>query len=136
MSDKIINTLLWIIMSGMLGYFFYIQGWIFADFENLSTSEAKYIIENDKNITLVDVRSRLEYKRDYIKGAINIPASELKESLVKIKPFQNRKIVVYSERGDRSLDMARLLSKKGFRVLHFKGGMVFWIRRGYVVSRP
>lgn len=136
MSDKITNYFIWLIMSGMLGYFFYIQGWIFADFQNLSTSEANYLIENDKNITVVDVRSKQEYKKDYIKSGINIPSSELEHNLSRIEKFKETRILLYSERGDRSIDMARLLSKNGFTVLNLKGGMVFWIRKGYVVSRP
>ncbi len=136
MSDKIINYIVWLIMSVMLGYFAYSKGWIFNDFENISIDEAKHLIESDKNLTLLDVRSVSEYQKDYIAKAINIPFVKLKQSLAQLDSVKSTKILVYSERGERSVKASRLLSTHGFTVLHLKGGMVFWIRKGYVVSRP
>jgi len=135
MNDKIINYFMWLIMSGMLGYFLFTKGWIFNDFENISIDEAKYLIENDKNLTLLDVRSVSEYKKDYIGNAINIPFIKLKQSLAELNSLKSTKILVYSERAKRSVKASRLLSAHGFTVINLNGGMLFWIRKGYVVSR-
>jgi len=134
MTDKIINYLIWLMMSMMFGYFAFTKGWIFNDFENISTQEAKYLIENDKNLIIIDVRSHLEYQKDFIPRAINISASKLKNNLEDINRFKSQKILLYSERGVRSIEISRLLSSKGFTILNLNGGMVFWIRRGYAIS--
>jgi rhodanese-related sulfurtransferase len=135
MSDKKLNSVIWLVMLMMLGYFSYNQGWIFSDFENLSTQEAKELIESNKNLVLVDVRSVEEYEKDYIEGAINIPFSELEVTLLRVEKFKEEKILVYSERGKRSIDSARLLSRNGFKVINLKGGVVFWLRNGYLLKK-
>jgi len=135
MNDKKVNILMWLVMLLMLGYFSYSQGWILSDFENLSTQEGKALIDRDKNLVIIDVRSEDEYNKDYIEGAINIPFSELKNSIAKIEKFKEQKILLYSERGKRSIDSARLLSKKGFLVVNLNGGVVFWLRNGYLLKK-
>jgi rhodanese-related sulfurtransferase len=135
MDDKKINLLTWLVMLLMLGYFSYSQGWIFSDFENLSTQEGEALIKSDKNLVVVDVRSADEYNKDSIEGAINIPFSELKNSISRIEKYKKQKILLYSERGKRSIDSARLLSKEGFLVVNLKGGVVFWLRNGYLLKK-
>ena len=50
------------------------------------------------SIILLDVRSEKEFKQSHIKGAINLPATELTgESLAKVIPSKNFKIVIYCE---------------------------------------
>jgi rhodanese-related sulfurtransferase len=135
MNDKKINIVTWFIMAMMLGYFSYTQGWIFSDFKNLSASEADELMQRDKNLLIIDVRSREEYAKDAIEGAINIPFSQLKERLDTIEKYKQRKILLYSERGKRSVESARLLSKEGFWVFNLKGGVVFWLRNGYLLKK-
>ena len=135
MSDKRINYVIWLMMLGMFGYFAYGQGWIFSQFENLSTEEAYDMIEHDKNITLIDVRSAREYNRDCIADAINIPFSEMEENLSRVTLSKEKKLLIYSERGKRSIEASRLLSKEGFKVFHMNGGVIFWIRKGYSIRK-
>lgn len=116
-------------MAGLLGYFAYFKGWILSDFENLSPQEAYELLENDKNISVIDVRSLKEFTKDHIKGAIHIPMD-----MVVSKKLEDKKLLVYSERGERSVEASRILSKRGFKVLHLKGGVVFWIRAGHEVQ--
>jgi len=119
----------------MFGYFAYSQGWIFSHFQNLSTEEAHDLMEEDRNLIVIDVRSSREYNKDCIAGAINIPFSEMEENLSRVLLFKEKKILLYSERGKRSIDASHLLSKKGFRVFHLNGGVVFWIRNGYSIRK-
>jgi len=136
MNDKIINYIIWLLMLVMFGYFAFSKGWIFNDFENISIEEAKKIINQDKNLVILDVRSNAEYQRDYIAHAINIPFVKLEENLAQLDSFKSKKILVYSERAIRSVKASRLLCEYGFDIIHLKGGMVFWIRKGYEVSNP
>jgi len=134
--NRAINFLMLTMMLGLLGYFLYGEGWIFSDFKNVSPQEAGYLIENDKNITLIDVRSRAMYKKDFIAGAINIPMTLKEHSLARFDTYKKTTLLLYSERDDKSMEIARLLTPKGFKILVLKGGVVFWIRYGYVVTRP
>ena len=123
-------------MVGMLGWFFYSQGWILANFQNLSPQEAKVLLTEDKNLTLVDVRTSTAFKKDFIDGATNVPLSKLKTDQTLMQKYKNRKILLYSERGEESIEVARLLKNQGYIFLNLKGGIVFWLRAGYVLQRP
>ena len=136
MNDKIINILIWLLMAGMLGWFFYSQGWILANFQNVSPQEAKKLLEEDKNLTLVDVRSIDDFKKDFIEGAVNVPLSKLKIDTSLMQKYKNRKILLCSERGEESIEVARLLKNRGYTFLNLKGGIVFWLRAGYVLWQP
>jgi rhodanese-related sulfurtransferase len=61
----------------------------------------------------------------------------LKEhNLSRFNHYKDKTLLLYSERDDKSMEVARLLTPKGFKVLVLKGGVVFWIRYGYVVQYP
>jgi len=135
-NDKKINIFIWLLMVGMLGWFFYSQGWILANFQNLSPQEAKVLLTEDKNLTLVDVRTSTAFKKDFIDGATNVPLSKLKTDQTLMQKYKNRKILLYSERGEESIEVARLLKNQGYIFLNLKGGIVFWLRAGYVLQRP
>ena len=118
-------------MAALLSYFAYFKGWIFADFENISPYKAHDLLSSSNKIIVVDVRSEEAFKKDHIKGAISVPFEilDIHKRLVNSK----RKILVYSERGEVSVEAARLIAKRGFEVLNLEGGVVFWIRAGYEV---
>ena len=118
-----------LLMALMLGYFAYFKGWIVKEFENVSPQEAYALLENDKNITFIDVRSKKEFEKDHIRGAVHVPMKSLEN-------FDfSKKLLVYSERGERSVEASRILTKRGFQVLQLEGGVVFWIRAGYEVVK-
>ena len=128
MQERIINWVMWLIMALLFGYFAYTQGWLERDFKNISPQEAHALLQRDNNISLIDVRSLKEFQKDHIVGALHAPM----ESLQTFPPFvEGKALVVYSERGERSMEASRILAKRGFRVLQHKGGVVFWIRAGY-----
>ena len=120
-------------MAALLSYFAYFKGWIFADFENISPLKAHSLLSKSNNIIVVDVRSEKEFEKDHIKGAISVPFDVLDIH----NRFVNsqRKILVYSERGELSVEAARLIANRGFEVLNLEGGIVFWIRAGYEVVK-
>jgi rhodanese-related sulfurtransferase len=129
MTDHKINLIMKLLMALMLGYFAYFKGWIVKDFENVSPKEAYALLQNDNNITFVDVRSLKEYKKDHIIGAVHAPMNSLN------KFSSSKKLLVYSERGERSVEASRTLTRRGFQVLQLEGGVVFWIRAGYEVVK-
>jgi rhodanese-related sulfurtransferase len=129
-SDTVLNGVMWLIMALLLGYFAYFKGWIFSDFKNISPQEAYALLQEDNTITLIDVRSEKAFEKDHIKGAISLPMES-----VATEKLDHKTLLVYSERGESSVEASRILAKRGFKVLNLKGGVVFWIRAGYKVDK-
>jgi len=130
MTDKKINLIMKLLMALMLGYFAYFKGWIFSDSKNVSPREAYTLLEQSNTILVLDVRSKKEFEKDHIKGAISTPLN----TLSKFKTT-SKELLVYSERGILSVDASRILSRKGYNILNLEGGVVFWIRAGYTVVK-
>jgi rhodanese-related sulfurtransferase len=65
--------------------------------EVTSINELKNLLER-KEVLLIDVRSKEEFERAHIKGAISIPIGDKPELILKdIAPNCNQRIVVYCE---------------------------------------
>lgn len=75
---------------------------------------------NREDYVLVDVRTRSEYRRGHIEGAINIPVDELRERLDELD--REKTIVVYCQVGFRGYLADRILSQNGYNVLNITGG--------------
>ena len=125
MSQKqFTNILYWIAMAGIALYFSYTKGWILADFEFITPKQAQVLIEDDQNVTLLDVRTIDEFKEGHIRGATLIPLSRLEKNLNKLVPYKNTQIVVYCRSGSRSVAASRILKSHGFTPLNVKNGMI------------
>lgn len=121
---KYTNILYWIAMAGLLAYFAYTKGWILADFKSITPQQAKIMISDDDNITILDVRSIEEFKSGHLRGATLIPLSRLEANLGKLSAFKDKKIIVYCRSGSRSVAASRILEKHGFTPLNVKGGII------------
>jgi len=118
------NILYWIAMAAIALYFSYTKGWILADFEFISPKQAQVLIEEDQNVTLLDVRTVDEFKEGHIRGATLIPLGKLEANLEKLKASKEKKIVVYCRSGSRSVAASRILKSHGFTPLNVKNGMI------------
>lgn len=85
----------------------------FFSYEKISSEEAREIINENKNILVLDVRSREEFDEDHIDGAYNLPYNEISE-LIDID--KNTIIFVYCKSGSRSKIAAEKLLELGYRV--------------------
>lgn len=77
-----------------------------------------YMIQHPDSI-LVDVRSKEEYDKYHIKNAVNIPYEEDREWDLD----KRKRIVIYCERGSASIQAARTLKEKGYKVVSIVGGI-------------
>lgn len=97
-------------------------------FETIRAKDIEnYIGKN--NVKIIDIRDYREYKQGHIPTAINIPYKE----------FENRKsqldhceLILYCDRGNLSLFLARDLSKEGYEVKNIYGGIRAY--RGKVIQ--
>ena len=80
-------------------------------------------------LQVVDVRSRLEYERGHIRGAISIPITELRYRTGELDPTLPTIAICLT--AHRSIPAVRLLAKRGFAdVAQLAGGMRAWWQRG------
>ena len=81
------------------------------------------IINKNKKVLLIDVRSVQEFKEGHLRGAINIPLYELEKHLEDLKD-KEQVIIVYCARGYRSKQAKEKLEKLGYKnVYSLKGGL-------------
>ena len=84
----------------------------------LTTEEFK---DYDKeNITLLDVRTEMEYDNGHIEGAINIPVDNLRERMGELD--KSKEVIEYCQVGLRGYVAARILSQREFKVKNLTGG--------------
>ncbi|PHS41093.1 MAG: sulfurtransferase [Sulfurovum sp.] len=129
------NVLYWIAMAGVLFWFAYTKGWILANFESIDAKTAIHLLENDDNVTLLDVRTIEEYKEGHLRDAKLIPVHALAENLGMLKQDKHKKIIVYCQTGNRSVSASRILEANGFTPLNVKGGILSLQRDGVEVVK-
>ncbi|MEA2048377.1 MAG: rhodanese-like domain-containing protein [Campylobacterota bacterium] len=135
MLKKYTNILYWIAMAGLLFWFAYSKGWIFANFESINAKTAITLLENDDNVSLLDVRTIPEYKEGHLRDATLIPVDALSQNLGMLKQDKNKKIIVYCRTGSRSVSASRILKKHGFTPLNVKGGIIQLMGAGVKVVK-
>ena len=84
---------------------------------------------------LIDVREPMEYRKNRIKDAINLPSSG---NLERAADTINRELVlfVYCTTGYRSKRSAQMLINKGFlRVVNLDGGITAWKKEKFPVDK-
>ena len=97
-----------------------------ANFSNITPEEAKKRLDSEKNIILLDVRTKEEYETGHIKGSILIPVDNLKEEAEKSLKDKDVPIFVYCRSGNRSLTAANILVKQGYTNVFNLGGINNW----------
>lgn len=127
---KYTNVLYWIAMAGLLFWFAYSKGWILANFESIDAKQAIQLVENDDNVTLLDVRTIQEYKEGHLRDATLIPVEALSQNLGMLSQDKNKKIIVYCRTGSRSVSASRILEKNGFTPLNVRGGIIQLVGAG------
>jgi rhodanese-related sulfurtransferase/DNA-binding transcriptional ArsR family regulator len=87
-------------------------------------------------VTVLDVRPPEEYAQGHIRGAINVPVTELKKKLHQIPPGQE--VVAYC-RGPYCLlayEAVQVLRKKGIKARRLEDGYPEWKSAGLPVEVP
>lgn len=79
---------------------------------------------NDKNVTMLDVRTSEEFNSGHIDGFKNIPVDELRERLEEIE--KNKPVYLICQSGLRSYIASRILEGNGFDTYNFSGGFRFY----------
>jgi hydroxyacylglutathione hydrolase len=96
----------------------------------LSPQELHLLIRSGSRTALVDTRSRQEFEAGNIRGAINIPAPDLRKRHMELP--KGAPIVVICSSGTRSSLAASILQRNGFKdVRNVAGGMTGYAAAGF-----
>lgn len=81
-------------------------------------------LTKNKNITLLDTRTPMEFSYGYVDGFINIPVDSLRENIDQLD--KSKPVYVMCQSGLRSYIACRILSQEGFDCYNFSGGYRFY----------
>ena len=96
------------------------------EYKHLTASEAIQIIQTEKNILILDVRTLGEYEKNHIPNSVLLPIEELrKENFAPLKD-KKQKILIYCWTGRRAEDSAKILIEHGYKNVYEFGGIVDW----------
>lgn len=102
--------------------------------KNLTSREAKALLDKNKNVYLLDVRTPQEYSQASLAGSVLIPIGEFERRINEVP--KNKTIIVYCAVGSRSKPAAGLLSQRGYKeVYNMTDGIVGWYRNGFPLQR-
>lgn len=94
-------------------------------YEMISQDEAKKIMDSEKDIIILDVRTPEEYSLGHIGNAINVPNEIIKGEVSEL-PDKNQKILVYCRSGVRSKEASAKLGLAGYKNILEFGGIIDW----------
>lgn len=97
-----------------------------AMYEQISSEDAKKIMDSGDEVIILDVREQDEYDEGHIAGAILIPYTEVENKAQEILPDKDKQILVYCRSGRRSKIAAESLAKLGYTNIKEFGGIIEW----------
>jgi len=95
-------------------------------YRRISAEEAKKMLDENSNTLLLDVRTRAEFLRGHIPGAISLPSNELRSRAETELPDKDALILVYCGSGKRSVNAALILISMGYTNVYDFGGIMAW----------
>lgn len=81
-------------------------------------------LPRDSSVTLLDVRTPMEYSMGHAEGFLNIPVDELRERIEELD--KHKPVYVMCQSGLRSYLASRILMGSGFDAYNFAGGFRFY----------
>lgn len=97
----------------------------------LAPKEFGTLIETEKNVTVLDVRTPEEFKEGHIPDAVNIDwNSPGFLSRVEAEISADSPLAVYCRSGRRSAEASEALAKAGYNSTDLEGGIIAWSKAG------
>lgn len=115
-------TVLIIILVLLLAYYLFT---FFRQKSNATLLTQDEFIEGYRKAQLIDVREPNEFAKGYIRGARNIPMTQLKQSINALRP--DKPVYLYCQNTTRSFRAAQILKKNNFEDINvLQGGFKKW----------
>lgn len=97
-----------------------------SNIKKISAKEAKNLMDHEKEIIVLDVRTKEEYKEGHIKGAVLLPLDQINGKSLNQLPNKEQMILVYCHSGGRSSLGASQLAGLGYTKVYDFGGIISW----------
>ncbi|SET64483.1 Rhodanese-related sulfurtransferase [Natronincola peptidivorans] len=95
-------------------------------YQVIKPADAKTMLEQSKDVILLDVRTKEEHQEKHIGGSLLIPLSSLEKEAEKKLPNKEQTIIVYCRSGNRSKTAVNLLLSLGYKNVYDLGGINSW----------
>lgn len=83
-------------------------------YNNITAQEAEKIMNENKEVVVLDVRKANEFADGHLENAINIPLEDVESKISELKDSKDKDVLVYCRVGRRSAEAAEILEKNGF----------------------
>jgi rhodanese-related sulfurtransferase len=95
--------------------------------KNVTAEEANKLIKENKDLVILDVRTKDEYKSGHIPGAVSIPVDQLPSRISELEKYIDKPVLVYCASGGRSpRAVSTLLHSKFTNIYHLSRGISTW----------
>ncbi|MFL0267040.1 rhodanese-like domain-containing protein [Candidatus Clostridium radicumherbarum] len=93
--------------------------------KNISGKDAENLIKENKELIILDVRSKGEYNSGHINGSKLMPVSEIASRIGELEKFRGKPILVHCASGGRSPKAVNILLKNKFApIYHMNHGLI------------
>lgn len=89
-------------------------------------SDAKKLLDENKDVLLIDVRTKEEYLEYRIENAISLDVNVIYDKMPVIFPDTNKTYLLYCRSGVRSLHACSILKSLGYQKVYDLGGIINW----------
>ena len=110
-----------------------IMGEKFRQYQEIDIQGAVSLINNNKAITILDVREIKERKGGHINKDKHIPMAQVQAKITTLD--KNDCVLVYCRSGARSASVAQMLGKKEFKAYNLKGGFNAWVSGNMPIAK-
>lgn len=121
------NNILSVIALLMLAYMLYPKIMIKfnRNVKNISGKEAVNLISENKELVILDVRTKSEHSSGHINGSKLMPVSEIASRIGELEKFRGKPILVHCASGGRSPKAVNILLKNKFGpIYHMNHGLI------------
>lgn len=95
-------------------------------YREVSVPDAKKLLDENKDILLLDVRSPEEYAEIHIPASTLLPLNQVENGISKYAPNKDKPILVYCLSGARADSACKTLAALGYTNVATMGGIRSW----------
>ncbi len=99
---------------------------------NINAEDLKKKIDSGEKITIIDVRTPMEFSRGKIENSLNIPLDFFESEIERKVKDKNTEVYLYCLSGSRSVIAAQIMERKGYKnVFNVISGLLAWRSKSY-----
>jgi phage shock protein E len=118
------------VLALALGMFFLTYDFNSSDnstsYKDITPKDAKEMLDSNKDVILLDVRTLAEYEEKHIPNSTLLPLSELMDKATLVIKDKDMPILVYCRSGNRSVTASLALIELGYKNVYNLGGIIDW----------